>query len=460
MDSNSRKIARMVFAALLGVIGLQWLYSDFVVATDPRAAAIPDDDYRQYIAGWPSGTGVKEVTEFIAGQAALPGKPVLLSVGGFGRHGAWAVQPKLAGTKGLTIREGFIDTPEALSELALATRDFRVLILEETPVYPLTPALLALAKPAPKPVFSLDRTIPRLGVTDGSLRVWEVSPRMRVKLPFPPGAPVPADEPPSIESIVNPNGMEGTKERPFFWIGAGQTSVIVKSGRKGTLRLEGEFRAGPSVAGKPNRDLLIMTSGGYEEVKELGTGPATLAIPVEAGRTRIQLIGLDTKVVSKMANGDPRPLLIGVDNLRVAGIGEGGEAATGCSMTISGTYGAEKMAGGGWFRWTEREVALHLLTSREATVVVDGEYVSSVRPAKVQMLLEGASVGVLEIGPRQDKMQAIPALELNLPAGSSTLVLRTDKVGTKPPGDTRVLSFLVANLRATLKDSGKACEVR
>jgi hypothetical protein len=461
MDSSTQKVGRIMVSAVLALMGAQWIYSGFTVATNPQAASIPADDYRQYIAGWSSGIGLKETIAFLKEQAALPGKPVLVSVGGFGRHGGWVVQPQLAGVKGVTVREGFVDTPEVLLELALAARENRVFVLEEAPVYELTPALLATANPKPKVVFSFERTLPKLARPDGALRVWEVSSRTRVRIPMDPGAPVPAGEKPSIESVVNPNGLEGTPERRFFWVGAGATSVIVRSGEKGVLKLEGEFRAGPSVAGKAMRDLLVTTSSGYEEAMEVGTGPVALNVPVEAGRTRIQLIGLDSRNVAAMPNGDKRPLLIGVDNLHVAGLGAGTPAPAKCSVTVAGNaYPAEKTPKGGWFRWVSTDVEFRLFATKAGTIQLTGEYLSSVRPAKIQMTLEDTGAGVLSVGARQDKMEPIPALELAVPAGFSTLVLRTDKPGVKPPGDPRTLSFLVSNVTAKWKESGAACEVR
>jgi hypothetical protein len=162
-----------------------------------------------------------------------------------------------------------------------------------------------------------------------------------------------------------------------------------------------------------------------------------------------------------MQNGDKRPLLIGVDNLHVAGLGEGGRSAAKCSVTVAGNaYPAEKTGKGGWFRWVSTDVEFRLFSTQAGTVLLTGEYLSSVRPAKIQMTLEDAGVGVLAVSARQDKMEPIPALELAVPAGFSTLVLRTDRPGVKPPGDPRVLSFLVSNVSAKMKESGTACEVR
>jgi hypothetical protein len=460
MSNELRGRTRIGVAVFSAALAALWIYSGFTVATNPHAASIPNDDYRQYVAGWPSGNGVAETVAFLTSQAAKPGKPLLVAVGGFGRHGNWAIKPRLAGTPGIRFREGFVDTPNVLAELGLAARDFRVFIVEEPPVYDLPKEVLALANPAPKPVFSFERVISRLGVTDGALRVWEVSRRMRVKLPFAPGPAVPPSEPATLESVTNPNGLEGTPQRRFFWIGEGMTDVMIRSGRKGVVKLEGEFRAGPSVAGKPTRDLLIMTSGGFEEVIELGTGPATLSIPVEAGRTRIQLIGMDSKNVPAMANGDPRPLLIGVDNLKVAGFADAGVPAPKCSVAIEGdVYAAEKMATG-WFRWTSKEAEVRLFTSQAGKFLLEGEYLSIVRPAKIELTLEGMPVGILNVGERQDKIQPMPPLELDLPAGNSTLRIRSGSSGVKPPGDARLLNFLVANLRAKRMDAAMACELR
>ena len=101
---------------------------------------------------------------------------------------------------------------------------------------------------------------------------------------------------------------------------------------------------------------------------------------------------------------------------------------------------------------------MRLFTSWGGTVVLEGEYLSSVRPAKIDLSLEGVRVGVLDVGPGHDKLRTFPPLELDLPAGNSTLLMRSNKDGVKPAGDVRVLNFLVANLRAKRKDSQMVCE--
>jgi hypothetical protein len=119
----------------------------------------------------------------------------------------------------------------------------------------------------------------------------------------------------TIESIVNPNGIEQVGGQPFLWIGGPPTAVTVQSERRGNLVLYGRFIAGPSGPAPPTRKLLVETDHGESRTVLITTGDQQIRIAVPGGRSRITLKALDEPLVVRQPNGDTRPLLIGVSGL-------------------------------------------------------------------------------------------------------------------------------------------------
>lgn len=124
-----------------------------------------------------------------------------------------------------------------------------------------------------------------------------------------------------IEHIVNPNGLEQLEGQQFFWMGQGATSVAVWSAVAGTARLSARFVLGPSLPEVSTRKILVTTNHGHREVLTMTMGKQAIELPVSVGDTLITLTPLDTPVVERLSNGDLRPLLLGVEGLKLQ-IGE------------------------------------------------------------------------------------------------------------------------------------------
>ena len=118
----------------------------------------------------------------------------------------------------------------------------------------------------------------------------------------------------------NPNGIEQVAGLPFFWIGGPATVVRVATAGAGEIDLAADVIGGPSrAAGAPPPRLRVSVPavGLVREVTVAG-GAWTLRVPVAAGATAISLEALDAPTVVQQTNGDRRPLLIGVSNLRAS----------------------------------------------------------------------------------------------------------------------------------------------
>jgi hypothetical protein len=115
-------------------------------------------------------------------------------------------------------------------------------------------------------------------------------------------------------AVGNPNGVEGTSQEPFFWIGGGVTTVDVLASRTGQVTLAGVFRLGPSrTDGAPRR--VRVRAGDSESLFAARDGPGEFTACVPAGRSTIALECLDPPSVEASADGDARPLLLQVRGL-------------------------------------------------------------------------------------------------------------------------------------------------
>ena len=122
--------------------------------------------------------------------------------------------------------------------------------------------------------------------------------------------------------LANPNGLETVAGCPFFWMGLEDTTIEVLA-HVGNVTLTGVFKpAQQRFKARP----VIAASGvdqhaGHEAVVSINSGPATLSVPVPAGRTTIALTALDRPMLPAPATrpgDDPRTMLVGVRNLAFA----------------------------------------------------------------------------------------------------------------------------------------------
>jgi hypothetical protein len=123
-----------------------------------------------------------------------------------------------------------------------------------------------------------------------------------------------------LQQINNPNGLEELQGRPFFWIGGRPTTIHIGSDRAANVSLRADLVLGPSIAPAVTTRRLRIRGSGDDEPREtnVGAGPWSAQIAVNAGDTVIELEAGDPVAVPVQPNGDRRPLVIGVRDLQVS----------------------------------------------------------------------------------------------------------------------------------------------
>jgi hypothetical protein len=122
-----------------------------------------------------------------------------------------------------------------------------------------------------------------------------------------------------IEGVTNPNGIEQLDGQPFFWLGAGPATVRISSESLVSTRLQAELFLGPSVASSVSTRRLRIRASGHATFREaeVGAGDWVEPITLRPGETIVQLDTAPPAVLRPQTNGDRRPLVLGVRNLRL-----------------------------------------------------------------------------------------------------------------------------------------------
>ncbi len=168
------------------------------------------------------------------------------------------------------------------------------------------------------------------------------------------------DPPDRVElvGVDNPNSLEVVNKKPFFWIGSGDTCLIVRSPRKGTMRISFHAEPGPSLPTTPVRNLALKTTAGFTKSVVLKEYPnVEIAVPINQGRNEICLTPLDKPTVlsrSPCFSKSPPPLrgfLLKINRHRyVAQTSPSGRRPTVEEGPMSET-GNRATAQGGLFEW-------------------------------------------------------------------------------------------------------------
>jgi hypothetical protein len=116
-------------------------------------------------------------------------------------------------------------------------------------------------------------------------------------------------------TMTIPNGLEGDKTHPFFWIGPDPAAFEVLAGAPGHVTLSALFTLGPSLPETCIRRLRVSTSAGDESEFLTRGGHGTLIVPVAAGKTTIKVVAIDRATQPAVPGRDPRALLLGISGL-------------------------------------------------------------------------------------------------------------------------------------------------
>ncbi len=96
-----------------------------------------------------------------------------------------------------------------------------------------------------------------------------------------------------------------------------------------------------------------------------------------------------------------------------------------------------------WWRWTSGRGRIVVHAAREMNVNVRGELISLEAPNRVDVLLNGERVLVVEVGPA--KSIPLMPLRIHLVAGRNVLELVSHNAPVVPPGDDRPLALAISN---------------
>jgi 4-amino-4-deoxy-L-arabinose transferase-like glycosyltransferase len=125
------KFLRVLQFVLLGIVALQFTRRDATLLTNPETFPLPESDRYQYLTGWPSGRGLKEVADYFRDRSLRSARPVLVfTLMGF-RHGSMTLPLLLRDSPSIRFMpawEGSESTLQALPSLAAANT---VLVLVE-----------------------------------------------------------------------------------------------------------------------------------------------------------------------------------------------------------------------------------------------------------------------------------------------------------------------------------------
>jgi hypothetical protein len=124
------------------------------------------------------------------------------------------------------------------------------------------------------------------------------------------------DETPTIAAVENPNGVDGTADAPLLWLGGHSTILHIVASSNGCAVLRARFLLGPSRPELPYRHLTLATQTDSAPQHVLvREGLQALHFRVARGLNDVQLEVEEKATV--LPRGDPRPMLLGVVDLRL-----------------------------------------------------------------------------------------------------------------------------------------------
>ncbi len=122
-----------------------------------------------------------------------------------------------------------------------------------------------------------------------------------------------------INSVYNKNGLEQDENGvSFFWVGDGITEVEIFSGKAGQAVFLADVGVGPSLPESTERIVRISANQeSYEKIINGAQEAFSFIVTVRVGRNIIKIQPLDKPTVLSLPNGDARPLLLMIKNLRL-----------------------------------------------------------------------------------------------------------------------------------------------
>jgi hypothetical protein len=250
-----------------------------------------------------------------------------------------------------------------------------------------------------------------------------------------------------ILAITNPNGIQQVGGERFFWMGQGDTTLEILAPKSGVLHLVGTYLPGPSAPDRAERDLLVLTNAGYRNQISLINGDQSISLPVAAGQTTVTLRPLDKPTVKTLANGEARPLILGVRGITALLDDE-----SAVLEQVQNAYGLGQLDGRSFFWMGTTPTKLRVSTIQAGRLMLQAHFqpgLSLPGTAVRRVLVESDTGYRKEISISAGEQQIM----LPVQSGMTTItltVLDTSTVAKLANGDTRILLLGVQGLTVRL----------
>ncbi len=263
-----------------------------------------------------------------------------------------------------------------------------------------------------------------------------------------------------VVGVNNPNGLEVVNNRPFFWIGQGSTCLAVRSSRAGAATLTLQASPGPGIPETAQRNLRVSTALGYTTTVLVANYPTVeIHVLIQPGINEVCLTPLDKPTVLDYPNGDQRPLLLGISEVRIqlapqelAGDGHV------CELTFSTGWYQVEHAGTNELRWNTGRGLLNAFVDTDTSAVLLGQINSIQRPNKVDVIVNDQPVTTLPIDWEEWMVKPFTPLTLSLKAGPNTIEFVSHNPPITQTTDARLLAIAIQDLQ--LLNNGQPCKIQ
>jgi len=266
-----------------------------------------------------------------------------------------------------------------------------------------------------------------------------------------------------LAGLTNPNGLETVNGKPFFWIGAGTTCATLKASAPGWARVSFTAQPGPSLPETPRRRLLVSAKAGHrpQVLTVDGTQRVSVVVAVDTGLNEACFTPLDRPTVTRMSNGDTRPLLIGASEPRVEPAPAAAEPpASPCRVAFGPGWYESEADGRNWHRWMSGPARLTITTPSAGHAILTGETVAMTRPDRVDIRVGNDPAGAFDIPAGEWAFRPFGPITIAVPPGESTILLQPTNPPVTQPTDPRRLTIAIQNLHVVLNDAMVPCDLQ
>jgi hypothetical protein len=169
---------------------------------------------------------------------------------------------------------------------------------------------------------------------------------------------------------------------------------------------------------------------------------------VVAAHNEVCLTPLDQPVVLEYPNGDRRPLLLGVLDVRARLVPQDHSMKNAsCQLNFGSGWHAVEQSGSSWIRWNAGHGRLNVLADSDIIVTLRGNINSMQRPNEVDVLLNGERLTALRIDWDEWAFEPFTPLTLTLKSGQNNLEFISHNPPVTQTTDLRPLAIAIKDLQ-------------